>query len=333
MDSALAQYELMTGKSIVSKPAFKVTCDDGFWALAESIDGGTRIQVSTGVVHAIDKLWRDAWMAPILFTKQGNRTRNYRDIEHNPVGLADVSIMWLLLHELMHVALEHLDILGGAHLVGTKATNRVPLHADRSQSGTLIQKLPKEDMPFLAHCLEMQADSEATDVLLEAYSDEQWDELRARTASIFVVMVLVEKEHRKTTDRNGTHPKSTTRFFTLMGHLFQMWLYPVAHLEPDQISPRLQTSEKPDPEKFELYAEQVLVPSINDAVIIAAAGEARLILSDMGDHAAIFHDISKIQYTDDLSPDILKTEAAKEWLRLIPINERIMTLIRLREKP
>ncbi len=327
MSSAIEQYELLIGHSFEHDLTFEVTRDDGFWALAQPLDEGIQIRVSTGAVHAIDALWQDAWGASILRASKGQRTQNFKGFEHTPERLADVSLMWLLLHELMHIVMGHVDLLEGAALVETASAR--PFTDTKKPDGMIsaLRQVPDADKPFLSRCMEMQADSEATDILLEAYSDEQWGELRARAAAIFVVMALIERENDKS-DREGiTHPKAATRFFTLLAHLFQMWLYPNAELEQEDGELMVSTPDAPDPEKFEKYASDVLIPAVNDALIISKAAGAKSFLDGIGDHVAILHDISTVQYAEGLSADNLKTDGAREWLELMGANQRIMAAL------
>ncbi len=327
LSSAIEQFELITGQSFEHDLTFEVTRDDGFWALAQPFGEGIQIRVSTGAVHAIDRLWQEVWGANILLVSEGKRTQNYRGIEHTPTRLADFSLLWLLLHELMHIVMGHVDLLDGAALVETASARKFTDKAAPDAIINALQQIPDMDKPFVHRCVELQADSEATDILLEVYSDEQWGELRARAASIFVVMALIERENDKSDIRGITHPKAATRFFTLLAHLFQMWLYPNAELEQGDESLMVSTPEAPDPEEFEKYASEVLIPAVNDALIISEAAGAKSFLAGIGDHVAILHDISTVQYVQDLSADTLKTGAAKEWLELMGANQRIMAAL------
>ena len=172
----------------------------------------------------------------------------------------------------------------------------------------------------------MQADSEATDIFIGLYADERWEELRFLAVCIFVVMVLIERENHRRQNKNLSHPSAGTRFFTLMGHLFQMWSYPNATLEKDVIGSRIRNAVRPTAEQFDGYANGMLMPLVNDAVMVATAAEARSFLEDIGGQGALFQDIFKVQYEDALTPDVLMTEAAKDWLRLMPINEKLLAL-------
>lgn len=60
--------------------------------------------------------------------------------------------------------------------------------------------------------------------------------------------------------------------------------------------------------------------------MVATAAEAANFLEDIGGQGALFQDLFKIQYADDLTPGILITEAAKDWFRLMPINEKFLSL-------
>ena len=217
----------------------------------------------------------------------------------------------------MHAEMDHLAFAPQARLVevGMPAIER---------ERDLPAGLDEADLPLMDKCFEMQADSEATDVFLGLYDKVRWNDLRVQAVCIFVVMALIERENVRLGNEGVTHPKAGTRFITLMGHLFQMWLYPNATLDTSSGDTIVKTAEPPDEEEFKAYAHAVLTPLVGDAAYVAGFCDAHAFLKDIGGSGELFQDVFAAQYAQELTPDTLSTEAAKEWLELRAINEKIM---------
>lgn len=325
LSRAISLYEQTFDEPFSGGPELSVSASKEFVASIRKTNEGFFVEFSTGVVDAVDALWSDLWETTVLTS--GEQFERIQCGKNTVTDYADLSLVWLCMHELMHIQLKHLEIWSEAQLVEVVSMQN-PRIARKPKA---ISGLPVEDHPLVSKCHEMQADSEATDIFLGLYSETRWKELRLDAACIFVVMAIIERENQKTQTRYETHPTAGTRFFTLLGHLFQMWTYPGATLEPSELGSLVRTVEKPDVSEFKAYSKAVITPLINDAVTIAATAQAVSFLVDIGDRGAIFKDIMAVQYTRDLKPESLVTNAAKEWLQLMPVNERLMQLAGHRE--
>ena len=322
---AISLFEQTFNQHFPTKPELCITASKEFFASIRKSNKKFVVEFSTGVVDAVDALWSNLWETTVLTS--GEHFERIQCGKNTVTDYADLSLVWLCMHELMHIQLKHLEIWPEAQLVEVVSMQKSGI----SRTPKFISGLPSEDHPLVSKCHEMQADSEATDIFLGLYSETRWDELRLDAACIFVVMAIIERENQKTQTQYETHPTAGTRFFTLLGHIFQMWTYPGATLEPSELGSLVRTVEKPDTSKFKAYSKAVITPLINDAVTIAATAQAVSFLVDIGDKGAIFKDIMAVQYTSDLKPENLVTKAAREWLQLMPVNERLMQLAGHRE--
>lgn len=281
------------------------------------------LQISAGAdfavsVAEIDRIWDLLWETPVLTTGEGFERLAFDCQKIDGFEeLADLPLTWLLLHELMHAEMDHLAFAPEARLVEVG----IP---EIERARAVPAGLDEADLPLMDKCFEMQADSEATDVFLALYDKERWGDLRVQAVCIFVVMALIERENVRLGNEGVTHPKAGTRFITLMDHLSQTWLYPNATLDTSSGDTIVKTPEPPDEEEFNAYAHAVLTPLVGDAAYVAGFCEAHAFLKDIGGAGELFQDVFAAQYAEELSPDSLLTEAAKEWFELRAINEKMM---------
>lgn len=276
------------------------------------------LSISERVVAEIDRIWDLLWQTPVLTMGEGFKRLTFDgEMLHGFEDLADLSLTWLLLHELMHAEMGHMAFAPEARLV------EVGLPAVRRERD-IPAGLDEADLPLMDKCFEMQADSEATDVFLGLYDKNRWTDLRVQSVCIFVVMALIERENLGHGNKGVTHPRAGTRFFTLMGHLFQMWLYPNAKLETSSGDTIIKTPELPDAKEFEAYAHNVLTPLVGDAAYVAGFCGAGSFLEEIAGQGALFKDIFTAQYGEDLTEDSFLTDAGKEWLHLRTANEKMM---------
>lgn len=338
MADALKRYQDTMGELFPVPVQCKLIRSSDFSAAVSEIDEGFLIEVSHGCIVEIETLWESAWQSPILSDEAGTRLEFSGDEKGPPAQLADASLTWLILHELMHIRLGHLEIIGAGALVETDVAGSVSIQADVSQNESLQHSQFKQaieaalapaEMTRLRPCLELQSDNDATDILLGVFKEENWPQFRIDGVSIFVIMSLIEKFNTKS---STTHPTAATRFFSLMAQIFQYWLYhPGAELYVDGDVSRVRTPEDPSGKEFDRYLKAVLIPLINDVVVVAMWAEAKTFLIDLGDESATFRDIYEAQYSPHLQTTEFRTNAAKQWRDLLPINEKIMMATGLRE--
>lgn len=340
LTTALALYRDEMGQSFPWPVTTELNKDARFWAEVSETDDSVTIIVSTGAISSIDELWRDAWQSPILSDEAGRRLILINNDDTALRKLSDKSLTWLVLHELMHVRLGHLDVLGNNHLVETDISEDISTDIDSSKKlnpnhsnikSTIETVLSESEKIHLRPCLEMQADNEASELMFGVFSEDSWPQLRINAVCIFVMMALIEKANSQSKATSKTHPSAGVRFFTLMAQLFQYQLYPGSELETEDGISRVRTPEPLSEQEFDRYAKAVLMPLVNDAVDVAMWAQAKTFLGDLGGKGAMFQDIFEIQYAVDLEKADLKTNAAREWRTLIWINEKIMASTGLRD--
>lgn len=281
-------------------------------------DEGISLTITTGTLAEIDRIWDLLWETPVLTKGEGFERLAFQGQKIDGFeSLADLSLTWLLLHEIMHAEMGHLAFAPEARLVEVG----IP---EIENERDVPAGLDEADLPLMDKCFEMQADSEATDVFLGLYDKDRWDDLRVQAVCIFVIMALIERENVRFGNEGVTHPKAGTRFFTLIAHLFQMWLYPNATLDTSSGDTIIKTLEAPDEEEFNAYAHAVLTPLVGDAAYVAGFCEAHAFLKDIGGAGELFQDVFTAQYAEELTSDTFATQAGKEWLELRAINEKMM---------
>lgn len=321
MAQAIDLFELTFEAPLKSAPRLKIMDSSEFKARVFGDQGRHCVEVHTGVVATLDQLWDVLWDIPVLKSENGSTRLDYEGQSFTShQELTNLSLIWLCLHELMHLHLDHLDFFPAGSLIEIGR----PEPATKPPKNEIVASLSPEDAVRLNKCLELQADCDATDIFLGLYSDNRWGDLRVLAVCTFGVMAIIERENTCLKSARITHPTAGTRFFTLFAHLFQMCQYPGAHLEQSDLGSLVKSDEIPDPDRFLAYAHAVLAPLVNDAIMVASAAQAHAFISDIGGAGAIFTDIQAVQYDEHLSEASLSTSAARQWLDLLPLNERLM---------
>ncbi|MEM7544175.1 MAG: hypothetical protein AAF367_01440 [Pseudomonadota bacterium] len=228
-------------------PILHVEEDDGFWALVELRERELHLVISTGCVSALDDLWKRALANGVLVNDDGLQPAN--DV------LVHVSLVWLILHELQHYDLGHFEKVGTAFLAETERGRQFALARRRDSAKAATQSKPGEEEIEEMYRLEMEADADAIEMLLDAYSDDQWEELRYRIACVAAVMVLIDRADAALPEGQSLHPPAKHRIAQLQALVVQMWAIsasPEGAKQQDGHDPSLGPSEH--------FKERVLVP-------------------------------------------------------------------------
>ncbi|MCW2308842.1 hypothetical protein [Rhodobium gokarnense] len=327
MDDALAQLAAVTADPLQSDIYLDVTADPEFGAMIERDGDRFRVCLTTGCVDTLDLLWTEALRDPDLLMVGDAR------ITDDVAAVTHLSLVWLCLHELAHVRLLHFDLTGHSGLPETHGILQFALTGLAKREAAPVDALDPKDRTLAFPCMELQADSEAIDILLDAYDEDRWEELRLRAASIFAVMALIEREDRRHEEPGNTHPLSSTRFFVMLNHLFQMWLYPGAELKETDDGTMVIPEKEPTAEELQAYSRVVLGPAVKDAIALAVTAKARSFIADVGGDSPLIFDLETSQYGTDLSETDLKSAGGREWFRLLSVNEKLMSLTGLRRAP
>lgn len=331
MEAAVSEAIRRYGEGMEeSFPAeFEVTLgsENQFRARVRSLGAVNIVEVDGAVLAGIDRLWDQVWDSTVLIGDSGKRVPDDDGSTLTRDIMAHLSLTWLVLHELMHVRLGHLELIGTAELIETEETTG----SAGAMRAALNGALTTAEHTLFRPCLELQADNEATEVMFGRYGESEWDRFRIEAAAIFVVMALMENADMANPIGKRIYPRVATRFFTLFAQLFQYWLYPGAELYAGDGESFVRAAREPTGEAFQRYMKHVLAFAIADAVQIASHAGAKGFLADLGGGGDLFKDIYDIQYADDLARADLKTAAAREWRELLPVNEKIMSIMGLRQ--
>jgi hypothetical protein len=165
----------------------------------------------------------------------------------------------------------------------------------------------------------MQADHEATDTLLGAYSTDVWHEVREKVLAISGMMMLIELEDAKDSVKGHTHPKAATRIFQLLGHVAEM---PLVRAQVEQ-----DASLIPVEDELQAFAHEVTIPCFFDAIQLAQAAGAASIADDLGSPEDFFKDLEIAKLSDPSRYADLKTQGAREWAKLWPCNEALKPIL------
>ncbi|WP_026480549.1 hypothetical protein [Ahrensia sp. 13_GOM-1096m] len=318
---ALSRYELCVGETLSPEPNIELLENEDFIAFAEPDGDGVRVHVSIGVVLSLTDLWQKAKAYSDSLPEEDQL--NFEDVDQ----AIDASLQWLMLHELHHFEMGHFKLTGGRGIAETSQSKAFGLTQRSAQKPALLDQLPAEHHLLAERCLELQADHDATEMLLDAYSTDGWDILRFYAASIFAVMVLIDQED-EADDATRTHPKAATRIFQFMGYLSVMWSIP-AYIKAQQ-----KGLEQPDPddlpstEEIEAYHALVVAPAFADAVLIARAAGAQSTINDLGSAEDFVADVRAAQLH---SGSEMRTKGALEYDSLLPINLALMQLLELKQ--
>lgn len=303
LHGAINRYALVMGSEYPAEAIPTNLDSDHFIALARPKGDAVEIVVSIGVVAALETLWRDAMALSDKLPE---------DQQLNVVSASDAieaSMVFLMLHELHHSQIGHLDLVSSAGISETSIIPELGLTSRSSSKPSLLAGLNKQDAIMVHRCLELQADHDALEIHLDHYSNEGWGYIRFYMASAMAVMILIEQQGNAS-DAERSYPLSATRIFQIFGVLALLWM------------PRPKSDwDAPDDAEIMAYHEQVVVPAVSDAIILAAAGGVEPIANDRNDADDLFEDMRMLQEPHKHDLTKLKTAGAREYASLMPANE------------
>jgi hypothetical protein len=178
-----------------------------------------------------------------------------------------------------------------------------------------------EDWPKITPCLELQADHEALEMMLDDYSMAKWNDIRMQAASIAAVIVLIERADAESGIEQRTHPEAATRIFQLLGHLVEMWSIPAHAKAKARGELSVREDDLPSEDEKQAFGKEVILPIFWDAVALAEAANAKSIISDLGSLEDFFADIGRAKLGQW---DQLVTVGAMEWAKLKKVNASVL---------
>lgn len=312
LDAAIARYTKLMGEPFSGTTSLEVIESNAFSALALPTNDGVALRISSGVAASIEDLWHKAMAVSVSLP-------HAQQLNFDEVGQAiDHSLLWLMLHELHHFENGHLDLIGPAGLAETSMglTSRGNLKEN-------ALAVSAEETLLLRRCMEMQADHEATEMLLDAYSSDGWGELRFLAACTFAVMILIDQEDSLPDDQR-THPKAATRIFQLLGYVSTMWSIPAMLKAQREGLTTPRPSDLPTADEISQFQSKVVAPAFADAVLIASAAGADHIVSDLGDPTELMRDVGVVLHDPETEP---LTAAGQEYRLLTPYNAKLQEML------
>ena len=323
-EHSFAFYTKAMDETYPDVPKLSFLENNSFIALAEPTPDGMRLHISSGVVDVLTDLWQKSEAYSDGLPEEDQL--NVGDINQT----IDYSLQWLMLHELHHYQMGHFKLTGGMGLAETSNAYAMGLTSRSTSEPSLIDQLPSEVQPLARRCLELQADHDSTEMLLDAYSSEGWDIIRFYAACIFAVMVLIEREEQgQVDDADREYPKAATRIFQFMGYLTTMWSVPAMVKAQQHGWDQMREEDLPSIEEREAFHAQVVVPALSDAFLIAKANDAQSVLDDLGDIEDFIADVRLAQSPDGASLSDFKTVGAIEYMSLAPVNAAVLELLEI----
>ncbi|WP_417261442.1 hypothetical protein [Celeribacter sp.] len=294
--NAVNQFEKTTGDCRTIIPRYVCSKTTDFVATIEPKGNGYVLSLSSGLAEKSSQLWAE------VFTNVGLLENVFAKAFLNADQMTQASLVWLILHEFHHIDLKHFELARSFDV------------AQRSRAGS-----PQKFLNISRLCLEMQADHEATEMLLGAYSPDNWQDLREKVLAISGMMMLIELEDSQNGAKGRTHPKAATRIFQLLGHLAEMPLVQAQIIQ--------DASLIPSQDELQAFAHDVTIPCFFDAIELAQIARAVSIADDLGTLEDFFKDLEIAKLRDPSRYKGLKTQGAQEWAKLWPYNEALKPIL------
>lgn len=332
---ALAHIAEVSDRPIEPEPVLTIHDDPAFWASVSLGEGGGMvIDASTGVAAAIIAAWDAVLAAGFGGADQSEPEARQSRI----VTYATVSLAWLMMHEIEHGELGHFTLTGEDRIgeavadgFGLVARQSAIASSPVSPHRSIDAALRDLDATRIGPCLELQADHDAIDRLLESYSPHGWDELRSRIACIALVMIVIEQADQARGDRHSSHPKAATRIFQLLGSVVDL---PVATA---RIRAEHEGKSFPDADAVfasasegEAYQRDVVDAAIGDFTLMAKAMGARHVADAIGDRAILLGDVGHAMTG---RYDQLISDGAKQWADLVETNGVLLNALGWSRRP
>lgn len=231
------------------------------------------------------------------------------------------AIQWVVFHEECHMCLGHFELL--------REIPTLHLISQGKHTPHPIKKIHKSLWHKVEPCLELQADHEAIELMLDSYSHDCWTELRTKIASITTVIVLIEKADEENQIEHSSHPTAATRIFQLLGHVTEMWSLPAHAKAKARGETPICEDDLPSEEEKQAFSKEVILPAFWDAVALAEAAKAKSIISDLGSPDDFFADVARAKLGQW---DELVTVGAIEWAELKDANDQILPLLPINQE-
>jgi hypothetical protein len=178
--------------------------------------GTVELVIDRACAHEFDRLWKEVMEAEAPVSGAPGHEA--------PTAFewANLCLFWLALHEIGHLHQGHLQLLldrSTGLQEGAKAKARLGFRADLA---AVARSAGTEDKR-LRQCMELQADTLATQCFLGVYSPDMSGEdlidIRFCALAAMTVMLMIEREDREgeSSSVSGVYPSPAARIFTVFG--------------------------------------------------------------------------------------------------------------------
>ncbi len=322
LNAALERYDDRVGEPFPLEVALRVGTSDDFLALIYPTDTGVTIEATTAVVARLE----EAWAATLSLSSAlplDSQIEFLGDQDH----VVDIALRWLMQHELNHVAVGHFKLTGGAGIVEGGGDVQFALATQKRLPNSPLDALSLDDQRLAPLCLELQADHDATEIVLGAYFNENHELFRYYAICIALVIFVIERIDNEQGNQEISHPKASTRLFMLLAYLVELPLIPAYKRAFNEGLEFMPEEYLPNETEVQQYSKAVVGPVFAACQIIAEAVELPGILDELGGTEAFFEDIQKAATTGHNSSEGFGTECARQWAQLKPLNERLLKML------
>lgn len=322
LDAALERYVDRVGEAFPHEVELQITPMDDFLAVVYPSEQGITIEATIGVVARLEKAWA-ATLSLSNSLPSGSQIELLGRADH----VVDIALRWLMLHELNHVAVGHFRLTAGAGIVEGGGNTHFALARQKHRQTSPLDALNIADKKLASLCLELQADHDATEIVLGAYFNENHELFSYYAICVALVIFVIERIDREQGNQEISHPRASTRLFMLLAYLAELPLIPAYKRAAQEGLEQIPEEYLPDELEVQEYSSSVVGPVFAACQIIADAVELPNILEELGGTEAFFADIQKALMDGHGEVGDFKTECAKQWAELKPLNNRLLEML------
>ncbi len=322
LDAALERYTERVGEAFPHEVELRINPQDEFLAVVYPTKQCITIEATTGVVARLE----EAWAATLSLSKalpSGSQIELLGRTDH----VVDMALRWLMQHELNHVAVGHFQLTAGAGIIEGGGDTHFALARQKHRQTSLLDALNIADKKLASLCLELQADHDATEIVLGAYFNENHDLFRYYAICVALVIFVIERIDREQGNQESSHPRASTRLFMLLAYLAELPLIPAYKRAAKEGLEQIPEEYLPEELEVQEYSRAVVGPVFAACQIIADAIELPNILEELGGTEAFFADIQKALMDGHGEVEDFKTECAQQWAELKPLNNRLLEML------
>lgn len=322
MAAAIARYSIRTGSKFRHKVDLRIIANREFFARVELGGAEIEIAISDGSAKLLHSIWSD-----VLHLNRKLPEENYIRLLGHPNHVVDMGLRWLVQHELNHVAIGHFKLTDGAALFEGGGNKAFSVATRRSSKPSPLEALPEQEQQLASLCLELQADHDATEIVIGAYSTENHELFRYYAMCIALVIFVIEKVDRENASQEITHPKASTRLFQLLAYLVELPYIPAYKRAHAEGLTEMPEDYLPPRDELLRYSENVFAPVFAACEIMAEAVELPDIMTELGGIEAFFADINRAVFEGHENVEAFVTPCARQWAELKPLNERLLAML------